>query len=355
MDMTWNSDTDKSFDSSKSKIGLVFVAVHNSKFRLFEVGKPLQPEVRALVQNGTFRAIVRSVRENTNVNHVDYQSSGKPQGALRFNLQTQVGQVGNMTRFSFIGQLIGTPDYFFGVSNINLCNGAEFIKNTKGKIQAFDAGYDARTSLAAQLTPENRGVTVDNRTTLVGEYGSYSITRKAVCFPSDATVLLENGVTKRMDELSVGDRVAVGAGLYSEVFMFTHKTPAVQHKFVSITTESKATIRLTDGHYLPLNGGVYTPAGLAKVGDTVLLGDGTISTITALKVVFGTGLFNPQTLHGDIIVDGIVASTYTTAVQRSMAHAMLAPLRMLCTKLGFSSSVLANGADSVASVTSLFA
>ena len=157
-----------------------------------------------------------------------------------------------------------------------------------------------------------------------------------------------------MAELEIGDRVAVGNSEFSEVFMFTHKLSNVRHEFVAIKTAAGPTIRLTAGHYLPLNG-AYQTAGRAKVGDTVALGDGTISLVTEVNAVSGSGLFNPQTLHGDIVVDGVLASTYTTAVERKMAHAMLAPLRTLSNKFGLTTSILDTGADSVARVTSLFA
>lgn len=39
------------------------------------------------------------------------------------------------------------------------------------------------------------------------------------------------------------------------------------------------------------------------------------------------GLYNPQTKHGSIIVNNILAGTYTTAVAPGLVHAVLAPLR----------------------------
>jgi hypothetical protein len=46
-----------------------------------------------------------------------------------------------------------------------------------------------------------------------------------------------------------------------------------------------------------------------------------------VELVRGVGLYNPQTLHGDIVVDGVRASTYTEAVDPVFAHAVLAPVR----------------------------
>ncbi len=174
-----------------------------------------------------------------------------------------------------------------------------------------------------------------------------------ICFPGDSTVELESGSVKRMDEVVVGDRVAVGSGKFSEVFMFTHKLSDVKQDFVSIKTASGETVRLTEGHYLPVNG-KYVPAREAKVGDFVTVASGA-TTIAEISTVSGTGLFNPQTAHGDIVVDGVLASTYTTAVERKMAHAMLAPFRMLAQQLGLTTAMLNSGNDFAARFTSVFA
>ena len=174
------------------------------------------------------------------------------------------------------------------------------------------------------------------------------------CFPADATVALENGSVKRMDEIVVGDRVSVGSGKFSEVFMFTHKLSDIKQDFVSLETATGATLRLTAGHYLPVNG-KYVPASEANVGDIVTVSSGDSTTITSISSVVGTGLYNPQTSHGDIVVDGVLASTYTTAVERKMAHAMLAPLRMLSDKLGLTTNILDAGCDAAARFTSVFA
>lgn len=41
------------------------------------------------------------------------------------------------------------------------------------------------------------------------------------------------------------------------------------------------------------------------------------------------GLYSPVTAHGDVVVDGVVASCYTTSVRAQAAHAFLAPIRAL--------------------------
>jgi len=158
----------------------------------------------------------------------------------------------------------------------------------------------------------------------------------AACFPADATVTLASGAAVRMDALAVGDAVAVGGGRFSEVFAFTHADAAAVSAFVELTVASPAdacaahptSLRLTPGHYLSVNGGLAA-ASTVVVGDRLVRADGSAAVVTQVSTVRRAGLYNPQTVDGAILVDGIVTSTYTTAVEPRVAHAALAPLRAL--------------------------
>ena len=63
-------------------------------------------------------------------------------------------------------------------------------------------------------------------------------------------------------------------------------------------------------------------------------------TVVAVASETATGLYNPHTLNGDIMVNGVKTSTYTAAVAPGLAHAALWPVRMLYT-LGYD---IVNGA-----------
>jgi hypothetical protein len=152
-----------------------------------------------------------------------------------------------------------------------------------------------------------------------------------------------------MRALTIGDRVKVGRAEYSEVFMFTHKDPHFRTHFKALRCKSGHVIKMTPGHYVYLNGALAA-AGSAKARDKVMLGNGEVSEVVEVSDVVETGLYNPQTVHGDIVVDGVVASTYTTAVSPTFAHAWLSPLRFLYGIAGVSGGVYENGADSFAAV-----
>jgi hypothetical protein len=162
------------------------------------------------------------------------------------------------------------------------------------------------------------------------------------CFPSSATVELEDGAIVTMSKLSIGDMVKVGPNAFSKVFMFTHKMESGDNEFVKITTSSGASIALTSGHYIPVDGALVA-ASEVSIGSVLQLGNGASDKVVSIATVAGTGLYNPQTVQGDIVVDGVVASTYTTAVEPEFAHAILAPFRSLSNFLGVDFTFLESG------------
>lgn len=170
----------------------------------------------------------------------------------------------------------------------------------------------------------------------------------SVCFPASAKVQLSDGSSKTMEKLQLGDIVRVADGGFSPVFMFTHKLSDVKHAMVQLKTSSGASLTLTHGHYV-ISSGVMRTAGTVQVGDELVLANGETSAVTSTTTVQGTGLYNPQTVSGTIVVDGVVASTYTTAVEPRTAHTMLAPIRAAFGWLGVTLRFLEGGFDAAAS------
>lgn len=67
------------------------------------------------------------------------------------------------------------------------------------------------------------------------------------------------------------------------------------------------------------------------VGDRLQLGSAATFTAAVVKVdaVTAQGVWNPHTLAGDILVDGVQASTWTSAVGERAGRSLLAPLASL--------------------------
>jgi Hint module len=150
-----------------------------------------------------------------------------------------------------------------------------------------------------------------------------------------------------MDSVDIGDIVRVGPSSYSKVFMFTHRVEDVSFEFIEISTASGARLILTEGHYIPVNGQLV-PASAIALNAEVRLGNGNTDKVVSKRRVTGRGLYNPQTLHGEIVVDGVVASTYTTAIHPMYAHAFLLPFRYVSRRFGLGFSLLEHGGGMVA-------
>jgi hypothetical protein len=156
----------------------------------------------------------------------------------------------------------------------------------------------------------------------------------SACFPGDVEVRVRTEsvhpsvVTKRMDALEVGDMVQVGEDAFSSVFFFTMQRRSAWSDMVHITTSDTAhrPLLLSPGHYLYVNGKLQE-AQAVKVGDELVLGSGKRALVSRVAARRSKGLYNPHTLHGDIVVNDVIASTYTSAFDPVLAHSFLYPLR----------------------------
>lgn len=157
---------------------------------------------------------------------------------------------------------------------------------------------------------------------------SSSSSSNSQCFPADAMVKLRTGVIRRMADLQVGDEVLVAAGLYSRVFMFTHRQPYGIYRFMRFLMVDGNILLVTEGHFVYANG-VLKAARDVKINDTLEHANKKSIQVQKIEQAFDTGLYNPQTEHGDIIVSGFRLSTYTETIEPKAAHALLSIFRFL--------------------------
>lgn len=84
-------------------------------------------------------------------------------------------------------------------------------------------------------------------------------------------------------------------------------------------------------------------AGKVRAGDKILTLCGW-QRVASVERVKGLGLFNPQTMDGNIVVDGVVVSTFTQSLDALTAHGLLSPLRALFRGGMFISTILSQRA-----------
>ncbi|XP_063808763.1 desert hedgehog protein isoform X2 [Pseudophryne corroboree] len=167
--------------------------------------------------------------------------------------------------------------------------------------------------------------------------------RSGGCFPGTAMVTLVGGQKKLLSEVQVSDKILTmddaGQLTSTEVLLFLHKDLDKRATLVVIEAEGHPyRLRLTPHHLLyvtkdPLTGFMPIYAHRAQVGDFVLIYvNGTQLLPSKVVKVFmqeETGVYAPLTVHGTLLVDGVLTSCYATIEWHDLAHKSFAPLRLL--------------------------
>lgn len=185
-------------------------------------------------------------------------------------------------------------------------------------------GGDDQASTSTAVSQENRSDAASVNANTGGGGGS-------VCFPADEKIRLSDGTAIYIEEVRAGDEVMVNeAGDSSRIFAFTHKITHGMYEFMRILAEDDMQIVLSAKHYIYINSNNQAaPAESVSVGDVLRTMDGPKRVLSIERGVRKRGLLAPHSIHGDIVVSGIVASCYTQLLPRDAAHAALAPIRTL--------------------------
>lgn len=166
------------------------------------------------------------------------------------------------------------------------------------------------------------------------------------CFPGSATVQTEDGRTKLVRDLRVGDRVLAaddqGRAVFSDFIMFMDRGPRTRRRFVVIeTAEPVRRLTLTAAHLVFVRNGSATDARFASAvrpghhvfvseettWDDVRLRSARVTRVGAVDLE-REGSYAPVTAHGTLVVDRVLASCYAAVEQHRWAHWALAPVRL---------------------------
>lgn len=140
-------------------------------------------------------------------------------------------------------------------------------------------------------------------------------------------VEMAGGGVKKMREVKVGDRVHVGGGVYDEVMVWTHRAEGEWGAFVEVGLRDGRRMAATVAHMVYTRGGVVK-MGDVGVGDWMRAGDGAWVEVVEVRRDVRKGVWNPQTVGGDIVVDGVWVTSYTGGGGGVAAgHGLLAPVR----------------------------
>jgi len=148
------------------------------------------------------------------------------------------------------------------------------------------------------------------------------------CFPGSAQVMLSDRSWKSMDSLKVGDVVLTAYGIFSPIFTFSHREPARFARYLQIHCNSSHhhVITISANHFLLTSKGLREASSI-QIGDFLFDGSQKLVEVTAITVIHSLGVFSPQTLAGSIVVNDVLASTFTSVVHPTLSQTFLAPLR----------------------------
>ncbi|CAD1475674.1 unnamed protein product, partial [Heterotrigona itama] len=172
---------------------------------------------------------------------------------------------------------------------------------------------------------------------------SSSAAKSGGCFPGRSLVRTEDGSTKRLDQVELGERIAAldnhGDIVYSEVIAFLDRSVTERRQFVRLTTESGRVLTLTPAHLVPVEGRSTMFAGRVQPGDKILVRDPANENETLRhrlrwdkvvdsRLVLEQGIYAPLTSEGTVLVDDVVASCYAIVDNQQLVHLAFLPYRM---------------------------
>lgn len=154
---------------------------------------------------------------------------------------------------------------------------------------------------------------------------NYPDAYNSLCFPADATVMCQGGHSICMDELKIGDKVAImyndGTFGFEDVYQFGHQDENVlglSYIRVSVSADDGKEFELTLAvpiHKDDVKGTELVTAKDIHNGSTVLVWDAEANALVKAIIQYKThvmarGAYNPYTLQGNIIVNGVVTSSH---------------------------------------------
>ena len=140
----------------------------------------------------------------------------------------------------------------------------------------------------------------------------------ASCFAGSELLTLENGATKTMADLTVGDRIltvnAKGEQVFSDVAYLPHGKNEASSTFVTVATASGRDVKMTANHILPAGACATQTLPMASadqvvVGDCVETASGREQVVSVGKVE-GKGIYTVIAMEELIVVNGIVATPF---------------------------------------------
>jgi len=154
-----------------------------------------------------------------------------------------------------------------------------------------------------------------------GSYDCCSSDDSNTCFSSTDTVQMENGATKYISDLVVGDRVLSWDNVnskptYTDVVYLPHAKNDIESTFVNVEVASGSSLKMTQSHLIlagdcaaPSSSFALKASASLTTGECVQSVDGVVA-IKSISKVKDIGIYTFVTNDEFVVVNGIVASPF---------------------------------------------
>lgn len=157
------------------------------------------------------------------------------------------------------------------------------------------------------------------------------------CFAGSALVQTKCNGSKEISTVRINDEILVfdddGHLFYDKVYIILHANAKEEVLYVRIATKQGKILFISPYHALPVGEiGKDIPAKDVVVGDAIFTinhGFLTLDIVTSVSYKLCKGAFCPVTMNGNIVVNEVAASCYTTFVNPSLTHFTLLPFRVM--------------------------
>ena len=132
---------------------------------------------------------------------------------------------------------------------------------------------------------------------------------------------MENGATKAMADVAVGDRILTvnaktGEQVYSDVAYLPHGKNTAKAVFTVLATETGRDVKMTANHMLPAGACDVATGSLPVVAASAVSVGACVETVSgrervvSVSTVAGEGIYTAIAMEELVVVNGIVATPY---------------------------------------------
>lgn len=333
---------------------------HNANYTLWTQDNVTSPDLTNIIKNFNDSDLEATIRENGSYILDSFFLNDAEAEETKTSNITLKGE-GAFTLLSCFANIEPSPGWFVGVDSLQLCvsrGSHDYPLNSRHSIEmkGWDSGiYSNEAYVNENLDEVSRPAAVRRLLGFAELYGKLTVesydrkepASSTSCFPADELISLPRGDYLPISALTIS-RVVLSqhTNATSPIFMFSHRHSDVLSRFVHLHFSDgriSGSLRTSPGHYIyrykssKSGSAAFNFSSVAELvtanqirkGDALIGADGQPRLVERVSSTLARGLYNPHSLHGDLIVSGVRVSSYTSAVPPSVANSALAPVRLL--------------------------